>query len=63
MNYYNRLVKEHGEEYARNYMRSVRAKVKKPGLANVDKERRVEIAKAAAAARWKKDAPPQETTP
>lgn len=43
--YYEKIREEQGEEAANEYMRSLRAKVKTPGLMGVDKERRSSIVK------------------
>lgn len=44
-NRYEQILEKEGKEAASAYMRSLRAKVKKPGLANVSKKRASEIAK------------------
>lgn len=56
MSKYHQLLKEQGEEAAKEYMRSIRAKGKPSGgLSYTSKRTRKRVAKNAARARWHKD--------
>lgn len=43
--YFEKLVEEQGYEVASQYMKDLRAKVKKPGLANASKETKMRVSK------------------
>jgi hypothetical protein len=59
--YFEKLVEEKGIEFAHSYMKDLRAKVKKPGLANASKETKMRVSKMGLESRADKKATQEKT--